>query len=200
MPRTAKPTTTRAKTFRVEIANYDHVMKEANRRGLPWATVLNQELEFLRTGALVSSLLARFMVTVDAHRNTFRDELKTIMWNAAMYLPRGAALSKTTIKREHPLHETSANITGANLAYLNGRSTGTHQDFTAVLNQELLFARTFELTPELLGRVETHLAKEEITVREWSTLEVLKVAFPLLQYPLKTPKSHTGDGEPKTSR
>ena len=177
MPRSPKPTTTHLQNFRVEFTNHEYLLARAKRSGSPWVEAFNHELLFLRNGAIPTPLFRRIDSFAKNKRSTFRDEMKMIMWNAAMQLP--VAVPGHASPAPRATHQTSANITGPNHAYLLNRAVTTGREMSAVINSELLFARSFELTPELVARVEKHCVERSITVRDWSQLELIRAAWQL---------------------
>ncbi len=177
MPRSPKPTTTHLAVFRIESANHEYLLARAKRTGSPWVEAINQEFLFLRTGAIPTPLARRIQALVKNKGSTLRDEMKMVMWNASMQLRTAAPAHSPTGKRE--THQTSANITGPNFAYIMNRAVETGKELSATINGELLFARSFELPPELLARVEKHCLEQDMTVRDWSQVELIRAAWQL---------------------
>ena len=177
MPRSPKRTDTHLAVFRIESANHEYLLARAKRLGGPWVEALNQEFEFLRTGDIPTPLSRRIQAFVTSKGSNLRDEIKILMWNASMKLPIGGSCHVLTSKRE--THQTSANIFGPNYAYVLNRAMVTGRELSATINAELHFARSFELPAELLGRVEKYCVDQDITVRDWAQVELIRAAWQL---------------------
>ncbi len=185
MPRVRKPASPRVLTIRVETHNKRHLEAEARRLGVSWSTVFNAALEFVRTAGLPLCLQARLTEKFQ-HRGcrgvTLLDELRSVIWDAAMRLPKvpwPPADPFVELDRNH--HETSTEITGPNRDYLSQRAR--KRDFTAVLNAEILFARILDLSPELAARLQAHLERTGMSAREWASPKMLREALPLEAFP-----------------
>lgn len=188
MPRTPKPETTKLRSFKLSARNHEHIAREANKLGIAWGQYFNQELEFLRTGGLPRPILTRFRQELDAKRRSFRAEMKQILLNAAY------EASKRQRRRTRPdpltpqptrdIIETSANIPAANLELLQNEVARTGQDFNTVLNEELRFARRFELPPELHDAALDEAEAWGGNIREWATTQLLRIAVPLMDVPV----------------
>ena len=180
MPRTPKPESTKLQTVRVEMHNHLHLTAEATRLGLPWGYVFNQELEFARTAGLPPFLLALLEDKLRRNRLTLRDELKRVLWDAAMRLPKVPwPPDEAPIEPDRTFHVGSINISGPTRFYIARIAERWNKEFTAVLNEELSFARSFDLRAELLVRLALHVKRTRMSVREWATMEMWELALPL---------------------
>ncbi len=180
VPRTPKPETTKLQTVRVEMHNHNFIAREAARVGRSIGLVFNQELEFARTAGLPSVLLRLLTQHLKRERSTLREEFKTVAWNAAMEIPQ---VPWPPAKEDPPLdrtyHVASVNLDGANREYLKELAAATGREFTSVMNDELRFAQTLGLRPELEARLAAHLRQTGATVREWGMMEMWARALPL---------------------
>lgn len=180
VPRTPKPETTKLQTVRVEMHNHNFIAREAARIGRSIGLIFNQELEFARSAGLPPVLLSLLTQHLKRERSTLREEFKTVAWNAAMELP---AVPWPPTEEELPLdrtyHVASVNMDGANREYLKDLALSTGREFTAVMNDELRFAQTLGLRPELLAKLEAHLKRTGASVREWGMMEMWERALPL---------------------
>lgn len=180
MPRTPKPETTKLQTVRVEMHNHDFIAREAARAGRSIGLIFNQELEFARTAGLPSLLLRLLTQHLKRERSTLREEFRTIAWNAAMELPAVPwPPSEEAVPLDRTYHVASVNMDGANREYLKELAVSTGREFTAVLNDELRFAQTLGLRPELEARLQAHLKRTGATVHEWGMMEMWERALPL---------------------
>jgi hypothetical protein len=180
VPRTPKPETTKLQTVRVEMHNHNFIAREAARAGRSIGLIFNQELEFVRSAGLPPVLLRLLTQHLKRERSTLREEFKTVAWNAAMELP---AVPWPPEKEEPPLdrtyHVASVNMDGANREYLKELAASTGREFTAVMNDELRFAQTLGLRPELEAKLEAHLKRTGASVHEWGMMEMWERALPL---------------------
>jgi hypothetical protein len=180
MPRTPKPETTKLQTVRVEMHNQAFIARESARLGRSIGLVFNEELAFARTAGLPPVLLRLLTQHLKRERSSLREEFKTVAWNAAMELP---AVPWPPEKEEPPLdrtyHVASVNLDGANREHLKELAASTGRGFTAVMNDELQFAQTLGLRPELQARLAAHLKQTGATVREWGMMEMWERALPL---------------------
>ena len=131
-------------------------------------------------------------------RSTLREEFRTVAWNAAMELP---AVPWPPTEEEAPLNRTyhvaSVNMDGANRDYLKELAARTNREFTAVMNDELRFAQTCGLRPELEAKLVAHLKRTGATVREWGMMEMWERALPLRK---STPVDDYPTGNPFNSK
>lgn len=168
MPRTPKPETTKLVTIRVEMHNHRHLEKEARRLGISLGQIFNAELEFVRCGGLPEALLSPVQRKVRFERTTFRIELERMVRELVLRMP---AVSKLTVPEplDRTYHVASVNFAGPNREYVAKRAEARGHEFTPVMNEELLFARTFDLPFDLLARLDAHLKEEGLSHREWAT-------------------------------
>lgn len=180
MPRTPKPETTKLQTVRVEMHNHDFIAREAARAGRSIGLIFNQELEFARTAGLPPLLLRLLTQHLKRERSTLREEFRTIAWNAAMELPAVPwPPSEEPVPLDRTYHVASVNMDGANREHLKELAASTGREFTAVMNDELRFAQTLGLRPELEAKLEAHLKRTGASVHEWGMMEMWERALPL---------------------
>lgn len=180
MPRNPKPETTKLQTVRVEMHNHQFVAREAARLGRPQGFSFNQELEFARTAGLPPTLLQLMTQHLKRERSTLREEFRALAWNAAMELPAvpwPPQVEPTPLDRAY--HVASVNMDGENRDHLQQLARSTGRDFTAVMNDELRFAQSLGLRPELEARLDAYLKGVGATVREWGMMEMWACALPL---------------------
>ncbi len=180
MPRTPKPESTKLQTVRVEMHNHLHLTAEAGRLGLPWGYVFNQELEFARTAGLQPFLLALMEDKLRRNRSTLRDEFKAVIWEACMRLPKVPWPPEgKPPELDRTFHAGSINISGPNRFHVAMLAERSGKEFTTVLNEELRFARVFDLRPEFEERLAQHLKRTRMSAREWASMEMMEQALPL---------------------
>ncbi len=180
MPRTPKPATTKFQTVRVEMHNQNFIVREAARVGRPIGLIFNQELEFARTAGLPPLLLHLLTQHLKRERSDLREEFRTVAWNAAMALP---PVTWPPLKEPVPLdrtyHVASVNMDGANREHLKELAASTGREFTSVMNDELRFAQTLGLRPELEAKLQARLKATGLSAREWGMMEMWERALPL---------------------
>ena len=167
MPRMPKPTTTKLVTVRVEMHNQRYLLKEAKRTDIPLGHLFNAELEFVRCGGLSESLLEPLHRKTRFERTTFRIELERMVRELVLQMPPTTTPALPD-RLDRSYHVASVNFSGPNRDYVASRAAARGHDFTPVMNEELLFARTFDLPFDLLARLRGHLRQQRLSAREWA--------------------------------
>ena len=189
MARTPKPADTIKRSLDLSLANDAHlrVLSDETRRDM--ASVINSELEYVRSFDLPVQSVRRLTADAEKRGSSFRDDVKALLYAAALALPAGVVSTPPDSKESK---RSASNINGPNDAWLLHKCVNEGIEFSAALNRELVFARTYGLTPELLARLNRAAAARQIPLRSLVVEILYEVArtlpeAPLAEKSLKTP-------------
>lgn len=179
MPRTPKPSTTKTVFVRLEMPNLEYLTGQAVREGAPYGTIFNREIEFVRTAGLPPSLVRSVEERARAANSSLRREFEKVILFAARDLPpeKWTPLKGTASAPKY--HESTINISEPNREYLEKLLAERGDSMTAVMNDELRFARHFGLSLDLEARLHAHLRRTNTGLREWALIQMFRHALAL---------------------